>query len=829
MNTTQQPSPQVRAYIHWLLRHARVIWIVALLLAIPATWRTASMYLHLRSEIEELLPRDAPSVKALGEMRERSPGLQFLGVVAEVDDVKELPAAQRFLQDLAARIRKYPGKLVKDVRADDRDIRAFLEHNAALYVDLPDLQDIHKRIAARKEWEAEKGFDALLDEDEKAPSVDFSAIQKKYEAKRGEATGSAFASEKMKTALMFVEAGDFSTGAASARALLAAVQADAAALSPAKYAPSLKIGYASDVAINVEEMDALESDLSVSSILVMIAVIGVILLYYRWWRAVVVLLPPLLIATVYAFGLASLPPANVTELNSNTAFLGSIIVGNGINVGLVLLARYREERMRGLSVEDALVAGVWGARTGTLAAALAAGVAYASLMITEFRGFRQFGVIGGLGMVMAWLTAFVLMPPLLKWLDDGKAIAPTEAQRHGFLMRRVVALVQRGAPVVVLLAAVGAVLAFGPVRHFDASQIETNFNKLRRYDTWTNGAGFWGNKMDTMLGHYLTPTVMLFDTQAQAEKAAQLVRARIDHGKLGPLVGRVVTADDVLPQGQEAKVAELAATRALLTPRVRAHIAPEQLKDLDRLLGDDTLKPLRPQDLPRPAVTGLREKDGQMGRTVLVYPAATDRLWKAEGIDLFVEELRAVANEAAPDHPGRVAGSIPLSGDILSSIGHDAPLASAVSLAGVILVVLLTVRAISTSLQVIASLLLGVLWLCGAALGFGVKLNFTNFIALPITFGIGVDYAVNVMARYVQDGRRDVTGAVQSTGGAVALCSMTTIIGYSSLLLAKNQALFLFGTVAVMGEVACLTTAVVVLPAALLLLSRWRGRKSAAA
>ena len=55
--------------------------------------------------------------------------------------------------------------------------------------------------------------------------------------------------------------------------------------------------------------------------------------------------------------------------------------------------------------------------------------------------------------------------------------------------------------------------------------------------------------------------------------------------------------------------------------------------------------------------------------------------------------------------------------------------------------------------------------------------------------------------------------AVRSTGGAVTLCSMTTIIGYSSLLLAENRALFLFGLLAVLGEIACLTTAVVVMPA----------------
>jgi predicted RND superfamily exporter protein len=44
---------------------------------------------------------------------------------------------------------------------------------------------------------------------------------------------------------------------------------------------------------------------------------------------------------------------------------------------------------------------------------------------------------------------------------------------------------------------------------------------------------------------------------------------------------------------------------------------------------------------------------------------------------------------------------------------------------------------------------------------------------------------------------------------------VTTIIGYSSLLLAENRALFLFGVVAVLGEVACLSAALTVLPAVL--------------
>jgi hypothetical protein len=62
-----------------------------------------------------------------------------------------------------------------------------------------------------------------------------------------------------------------------------------------------------------------------------------------------------------------------------------------------------------------------------------------------------------------------------------------------------------------------------------------------------------------------------------------------------------------------------------------------------------------------------------------------------------------------------------------------------------------------------------------------VKLQFLNFIALPITFGIGVDYAVNIVHRYVHEGAGGAITAVRETGGAVILCSLTTTLGYLAL------------------------------------------------
>ena len=100
------------------------------------------------------------------------------------------------------------------------------------------------------------------------------------------------------------------------------------------------------------------------------------------------------------------------------------------------------------------------------------------------------------------------------------------------------------------------------------------------------------------------------------------------------------------------------------------------------------------------------------------------------------------------------------------------------------------------------------------------KITFLNFIALPITFGIGAEYAINVVSRYRET--RDIVRAVVSTGSAVALCSWTTIVGYGSLLAARNRALQGFGAMAILGEVACLLAAIVALPSLVVWLQRRR-------
>jgi hypothetical protein len=375
-----------------------------------------------------------------------------------------------------------------------------------------------------------------------------------------------------------------------------------------------------------------------------------------------------------------------------------------------------------------------------------------------------------------------------------------------------------GALVVTLLAA-------WEVRGFGRAQLEYDFSRLRRADTWTSGEGYWGKKMDVLLHRYLTPTAILTDSQAEA--AAVEARLRAAGPPLKDMIASIRSYDDIVPPDAADKAAEVAVIRKKLTANIRDQMAPHDRDRLERLIGRPGVPPaeadkqfhIAASDVPDVLTRGLRERDGSVGRTILVYPNPASTWWRGETITTFVRELRAAAEApvAMGGRPARVAGGPALSSDIIASMEHDGPLASGLAFAGVALTVLLLFRLGIATPFVIGSLIVGVLWLLALSMFARIKINFVNFIAFPITFGIGVDYAVNVMGRYLRDGGRSVAAAVRSTGGAVALCSFTTIVGYSSLLVAKNVGLFHFGVLAVLGEITCLVTAVVVLPAVLML------------
>jgi len=115
--------------------------------------------------------------------------------------------------------------------------------------------------------------------------------------------------------------------------------------------------------------------------------------------------------------------------------------------------------------------------------------------------------------------------------------------------------------------------------------------------------------------------------------------------------------------------------------------------------------------------------------------------------------------------------------------------------------------------MVVLPLAVGIIWMFGIMYIFGLKFNFLNIIVIPIIIGIGIDNGIHIYHRYEKEGFGSLLFVLKETGFAVFLCTITTIAGFGSLLIAHSTGLRSIGLLAVIGISSTFIVAIVLLPA----------------
>jgi predicted RND superfamily exporter protein len=199
-----------------------------------------------------------------------------------------------------------------------------------------------------------------------------------------------------------------------------------------------------------------------------------------------------------------------------------------------------------------------------------------------------------------------------------------------------------------------------------------------------------------------------------------------------------------------------------------------------------------------------------------VRPAPSLDEWNGKELIRFASAVRRV--ELGNGRAITTSGSSVVFADLITTIRDDGPRVTGIAILGLVVMVLLVVGRNARALAVLVAVGTGALGLVTACALLGLRVNFLDFVALPITLGLGVDYAINVAERQAETS--DLIATLRTSGAAVAVCSLTTIIGYGSLLVSDNLAIRGFGLASLIGEVACLLAALIVVPAIVMALAR---------
>jgi predicted RND superfamily exporter protein len=782
--------------------------------------------LTLNSDFTAMLPSHAPSVRDLDEIQRRFGGQQALMLTIEASDEEGL---HRFVRDLAPRLEALDELKVVAVDWNVSDFVSFVEQNRYLYAELADLESIRDVVRERIDYERARANPFFLDLEDEQPPPDPEAtirrVERQARAERDRVERrypGGFLQHPERPLVLLVVHTQIRGGATEdVEALLTALDREVAALSPSTYAPDIEIHRGGTLFEVREETASLVEAVRNSTIFTVVLVGLAIFIFFLRFRPIPLLNLNLIPPVFVTFAIAEL---TVDYLNASSAFLSSIVVGNGINPSIIWLARYFEERRKGATIAQAVAASHRGTWKGTLTASLAASIAYVSLMSTDYRGFRDFGIICGSGMVLCWLSAYLLLPALCvvteRWrpLDKGRL-----SNRQG-IYGIVFARIALGSPrAVTVVATVLTLVTGGLVAWFIANDpMEYDFRRLRSERDPSSEVEYVREASMAVLDETMSGSALavLAPSRAQAQRFVRELEARPPDTRA---YGEVRSIDDLLPPDQEAKVRVARELRRAML-EIRPYVDDELQRTIDENLPPASIRALGPRDLPRSVARPFTERDGTRGRLLFLEHAPNESTWDGRYMARWAEAARSLRMDGVDQSPP-VAGTAVVFSDLMQTIWEDGPRAVGIALVAVIALLIVTFRKQRERWLTLGSLLVGILWMAGAMALMGMRLNFLNFIAFPIAFGNGVDYAVNVVRRYADDvekgadRRAAVRAAVESTGGAVILCSLTTVIGYVSLHTSSNQALNSFGMATAISEVTCLAAAVIALPAVLHLVS----------
>ena len=804
-------------------RRPFVILLLAVVISIVSLFFVRN--LGLDSRFIALLPESSPSVQDLEEVRDRVRGLSALTVAVQSPS-KDVDAMRRFIEDLVKLLEELPPDEVGVIDWNVGAYDEFVREHKHLYASLDLLERLLDALDERHDRERLKNNPFWIDfeEDDERESVEDLLDELEAETERGEEKAEKFPEgyyqhEDGDLIAMFIRS-EIGSDANAAGRIIDRVQAAIDTLDPISYAPDLRVTLSGDVIIAEEEQQAIARELVLATTLTVTIVLLLIVLFFGRPRAVVLLGAGLVPPVLASFAVADI---TVDSLNASTAFLGSIIIGNGVNPNIIWLSRYFEERRRGSGVHDAILKAHQNTWLATIIASGAAALAYGSLMITDFRGFRDFGIIGGVGMVLCWVSALTVLPSAVAAYERFRPFplgkkGKRQGGRYADMFAAVAGRVPRGVVAVsVVLSLLSVVLVTYTIIQ---DPFEYDFRNLRsvREEGHSEARLVQWRVNDILASHEQGRGIAVLldsvDDVPIIEEQLDAMPSSVHGGHHSVL--------EFLPQDAPEKLPLLDEIRELSLD-MREHVEDEEtLRKIDDNIPPETIAVPTLGDLPDEVALRFAEKDGTRGRIMIVQESDEFSTWDGRYLVRWADALRTLRMSDGSRPP--LAGRAPVFADMISAVYEDMPKAIGAAFFATVVLVLLSFRRRRDSLLSIMALLMGIVWMAGTMAVLGMKLNFLNFVAFPITFGNGVDYSINVMRRFRLEeqagNKQPILSAVRLSGGAVVLCSLTTIVGYTSLYVSANQAMNSFGLAMAISEVTCLMAAVLTMPAVMILLSR---------
>lgn len=614
--------------------------------------------------------------------------------------------------------------------------------------------------------------------------------------------------------------------------------------------PNLEFGLTGLPVMENDEMQRSQVDMTEASI---VSLLGVAILFCAGFGG---LRHPLLAVGTLIVGMAcsvGFVTVGVGHLNILSVSFGVILIGLGIDFGVHYVAGYLGRRGEGATTAEALVSTARDVGPGIFTGGVTTAVAFFTASLTDFTGVAELGIIAGGGLLICLFVSLTALPASIFLADHGRSRhtlpRPLKVEAWVYPILRAPRRTLLFSLLLCVIAGLGTprlyydhnLLNLQPI-NVESVQWEHKLLNDSDRSVWF-ALSIAPNRHDLLMRKERFEQL---ETVDRVEEIASLipvpsrtkleiihrVRKRLGElpetpplidtpqaGQLGQLLAdsqRLLLADNDIEQSAYRRLGQV---REILRSMSQAkyetsmadlqqRTAGELLQWLYSLQAVSNPAPPSTDDLPKALVTRFVGKNNQL--LLRIYPRGS--IWDMEDLERFVAEVESVDSKATGQ---------PLQTFYASRQMQNSYIQAAIySLIVVLIVLLIDFRSLRHSILAILPVGFGALLMFGI-LGFNdIPLNPANMIVLPLILGIGIDDGVHVVHDYRRQREGYRIGA--STAAGIVVTSLTTMIGFGSLMLAEHRGLASLGRVLTIGVACCLFTSLVMLPAMLTLISPGR-------
>lgn len=627
--------------------------------------------------------------------------------------------------------------------------------------------------------------------------------------------------------------------------------------------PDITVGLTGEDVISSDEMLTTQADVETAS---KIALIGVALLFILAYRGVVKPLLAifcLLLALCWTMGFTTL---TIGHLNILSVVFTTILIGLGIDFGIHILGRYKEERQKGNEILQALQKTVQGTGRGNFSGAITTAMAFGAMVLTDFIGIVELGWIAGWGILFCMIAMILVLPALVtleeKWRKPHYALPKTaNITQRGWIDK----LFDR----YYLIIGLCTVLVL--IASLSLKDLRFDYNLLNLQAKGTEAVQYEMKILESA-GRSAWSAAMLADSLKEVQEKERQLKAL-------PTVAKVESISMVIPKHQEENLRTIQENLAPLLQElevepedvdfswkalnktlkriqfklqgreedgetldpvqvagnrlknfleqsqlVESRLAEKRLGEFSELLFTDyrnlidelkanaKAQPVQLEEIP----ADLRKRYiSSKGKYVInIFPSVD--IWNQDERKKYLKDLRSV--------DPNVTGTAVHMFESTRLMTEGYVKGGIYAMTAIVIYVFFMFRNALTVFFVLLPVLAGSIWTVGVMELIGLKLNMANLVILPLILGIGVVNGIHITHRYREEEDKNASVLGKSTGQAVLLSSLTTMMGFGSMMVADHSGVYSLGLVLTIGVLNCLIASITFLPA-LLKLSTSKGWK----